>query len=323
MNRRKFIVLGSAAALTWPATARPGQQAPPVIGLLHLRRWSPTDSFLTVFRGDLKKRGLEEGRDLRLLIVQAAGGNDRFAAAARELVAANPDVVVVFGDPATRAVQRATNSIPIVAMTDDMVGSGLVASLARPGGNTTGLSILASELDVKRLELLHTAVPRVARIGILADSTTVAMRPQLEQAARRLGVELVIASFASSGEAVRAADRLAAAGIGAINILATPLIGPAVLPTIIAWLDRTRLPAIGQWPQWAQAGMFLGYGPDLAACFRRVSALADKVLKGAKPADLPIEQPTNFELVINMKTAKALGLTVPPLLLAQADEVIQ
>ena len=130
-----------------------------MIGLLDLGASGPTDRFIDVFRGDLKKRGLEDGRDLQLLVVRAAGGENSLSAAAHELVARKPDVVIVFGDPATRAMQQATTSIPIVAMTDDMVGSGLVGGLARPGGNTTGLSILANELDVKRLALLHEAVP--------------------------------------------------------------------------------------------------------------------------------------------------------------------
>lgn len=320
MRRRKFIGLAGAAALAWPATARSGQQSPPVIGLLDV---GPTEFFLTFFRHDLKERGVEEGRDLRLLIVPAAGGGDRLAAAARALVARKPDVVIVFGDPATRAVQQATKSIPIVAMTDDMVGSGLVASLARPGGNTTGLSILTRELDVKRLELLHEAVPHVARIGVLADSSTVYPLRRLEEAAHRLDVELVIARFASSEAAVHAADQLAARGVGAVNILGTPLIDSAVIHPLIAWLNRAALPAIGQWPHWARYGLFLGYGPNVATCYRQVAGLADKILKGAKAADLPVEQPTEFELAVNLKTAKRLGLTVPRLLLTQAEEVIQ
>jgi putative ABC transport system substrate-binding protein len=207
-------------------------------------------------------------------------------------------------------------------MTDDMVGSGLAATLARPGGNTTGLSILASELDVKRLELLHEAVPRAPRIGVLTDTSTVPMGARLEQAARRLAIELAFVSFASSDEALRAADQVATREVGAVIVLATPLIG-SVRQMIIDRLNRAALPAIYQWPHYARAGGFLGYGPKLATCYRQVTGLADKILKGAKAADLPIEQPTKFELVINLKAAKALGLTVPPALLARADEVIE
>jgi putative tryptophan/tyrosine transport system substrate-binding protein len=321
MQRRRLIsLLGGAAA--WPVVARAQQKARPVIGLLDLGAGGPTDHFLDVFRGDLKKRGLEDGRDLQFLGVQAAGGENGLSAAAHELVDRKPDVVIVFGDPATRVMQQATTLIPIVAMTDDMVGSGLVGGLARPGGNTTGLSILASELDVKRLELLHEAVPQAARIGVLADSTSVATRSRLEQAADALGVKLVIARFASSDEAVRAADQLAGTGVGAANVLASPLIG-SVRQTIIDRLNRAAVPAIYQWPEYARLGGLFGYGPDLLTCRRQVAALAEKILNGAKPSDLPVEQPTKFELVINLKTAKALGLTVPQLLLARADELIE
>ncbi len=321
MQRRRLIGLLGGAAV-WPIAALAQQKARPVIGLLDLGAGSPTDRFLDVFRGDLKKRGLEDGRDLQLLVVQAAGGENGLTAAAHELVDRKPDVAIVFGDPAIRAMQQATTSIPIVAMTDDMVGSGLVGGLARPRGNITGLSILASELDVKRLELLHEAVPQAARIGVLADSTTVATGSRLEQAASRLGVELVIAKFASPDEAIRAADQLASSGVGAANVLANPIIG-SVRETIIDRFNRAAVPAIYQWPDYARLGGLLGYGPDLLTCRRQVAALAEKILNGARPSDLPVEQPTKFELVINLKTAKALGLTVPQLLLAQADEAIE
>lgn len=164
--------------------------------------------------------------------------------------------------------------------------------------------------------------PRAARIGVLADSTTVATGSRLEQAAGRLGVELVIARFASPDEAVRAADQLASTGVGAANVLANPVIG-VVRQTIIDRFNRAALPAIYQWPEYARLGGMLGYGPDLLTCRRQVAALAEKILHGAKPSDLPVEQPSKFELVINLNTAKALGLTVSQVLLAQADEVIE
>lgn len=314
------MTLAGAASLARPCAAL-AERPIPKIGLLRLAPGDPTDSFLDAFRGDLKSSGRVEGRDLRILIVDV-GGADRMGAAAGELVAQGPDVVIVFGDPATRAVQHATNSIPIVAMTDDMVGSRLVSSLAKPNGNTTGLSILASELDVKRLGLLHEAVPRATRVGVLMDSSTIATRPRLEQAARSLGIELLVAGFATSREAEHAAAQIANAGVGAVNVLANPVIGP-VRQSIIDEFNRAAVPAIYQWPEYAQLGAPLGYGPELLACRRQVAGIAEKILQGAKPSDLPVEQPSKFELIVNLKTAKALGLAIPQVLLAQADEVIE
>jgi putative ABC transport system substrate-binding protein len=317
MKRRDLIaMLALAAGARWhPAGAQQGEG--PLIGLLR-----PTDRFIGAFPSLMKERGWEEGRNMRLLVLPAEGGGDRLAAAAGELVARKVDLIIVFGDPSTRAAQQATKTIPIVAMTDDMLGSGLVASLARPGGNTTGLSILATELDVKRLELLHEAVPQASPIGVLADLTTVSTRTVLEAAARRLGVALVILAARDPGDATRAADQLTEAGVKAVNVLASPIIGP-VRAAIIERLNGAALPAIYQWPDYAQEGGLLGYGPRVFGCYRQVVALAEKILKGAKPADLPVEQPTKFELTVNLKTAKAIGLTLPQSFLARADQVIE
>src|ERR1700738_2560426 len=191
MRRREFISLlgGTAAAL--PIVARAQQGRLPVVGVL---RSNPkdTEAFAEPFRRYMKAIGWEEGRNIRFLFVWAEGRNERAPALAGELVAKNVDLIITFGDPAIRAAQRATKTIPIVGMTDDMVGSGLAASMARPGGNTTGVSILASELDVKRLELLHEFIPQARRIGVLTDPTTISTRPQLASAALKLVVELVM-----------------------------------------------------------------------------------------------------------------------------------
>ena len=318
MRRRELIaMLALAAASRWhPAGAEQGEG--PLIGMLRLAPGDPTDTF----RRDMKAHGLEEGRNLRLLVVSAEGGGDRLAAAARELVAGKADLIIVFGDPAIRAAQQATTTIPIVGMTDDMLGSRLVASLARPGGNTTGVSILASELDVKRLELLHEAIPQASPIGIIADFSTVSTRALLEAAARRLGVDLVIQTVGRADEAGNAADELTKAGVKAVNVLASPVVYTA-RAAIIERLNGAGLPAIYQWPETAEEGGLLGYGPRFVECYHEVAALAQKTLKGAKPADLPIEQPTKFELAVNLKTAKAIGLTLPQSFLARADEVIE
>jgi putative tryptophan/tyrosine transport system substrate-binding protein len=203
-----------------------------------------------------------------------------------------------------------------------MIGSGLASNMARPGSNTTGVSIFASELDVKRLEILHEFVPQARRIGVLADPTTVSTRARLTSAARDLDMELVLFEAQSPEEAGRALDAIAAANVGAVNVLASPLLF-AARHQIMERMREAHLPAIYQWPETAEEGGLLAYGPRLLLCYRHVVSLVDKVLRGAKPAELPIEQPFKFELVVNLKAAGALGLTIPSALLLRADEVIE
>jgi putative tryptophan/tyrosine transport system substrate-binding protein len=320
VKRREFItLLGGAAA--WPLAARAQQGRLPVVGVL---RPSAKDAepFVEPFRRYMKAIGWEEGRNIRFLFAWMEGRNERAPLLAGDFVAQNVDLIVTFGDPAIRAAQRATQTIPIVGMTDDMVGSGLVASLARPGGNTTGVSILAPELNVKRLEFLHEFVPQARRIAVLADPSTISTHAQLTDAGRDLGVELVIFEVQNPTEIGGPLDAIAAANVGAVNVLASPqLYGARYL--IIERMRNARLPAIYQFPEAAEEGGLLSYGPRLLLCFRHVVSLVDKVLRGAKPADLPIEQPTKFELVVNLKTASAIDMTISPALLLRADEVIE
>lgn len=271
---------------------------------------------------DLHELGWDPGRDFRLVFKASAGSNETLPRLASELVALGVDVIFAAGDQAVMAAQRATTVIPIVGVTDDMVGSKLVGSMARPGGNTTGISILASELNVKRLQFLHELVPQALRIGVLADPTTIATGPQLTTAARALDLKLVTAQAADAEAVARSLDHLLGADVGAVNVLASPILDDA-RALIIDRLSRARLPAIFQWPESAEAGGFAGYGPRLSQVVRDAVQITDKILRGARPADIPVQQPTKLELVINLKTAKALGLTVPPMLLAQADEVIE
>jgi len=292
-----------------------------VVGVL---RPSTKDAepFAEPFRRYMKAIGWEEGRNIRFLFAWMEGRNERAPLLAGDFVAQNVDLIVTFGDPAIRAAQRATQSIPIVGMTDDMVGSGLVASLARPGGNTTGVSILAPELNVKRLEFLHEFVPQARRIAVLADPSTISTHAQLTSAARDLGVELVLFEVQNPAQIGGPLDAIAAAKVEAVNVLASPqLYGARYL--IIERLRNARLPAIYQFSEAAEEGGLLSYGPRLLLCFRHVVSLVDKVLRGAKPADLPIEQPTKFELVVNLKTASAIDMTIPATLLLRADAVIE
>jgi ABC-type uncharacterized transport system substrate-binding protein len=321
IGRRQFITLLGGAVAAWPLAARAQQGRLPVVGVL---RPSAKDAepFAEPFRRYMKAIGWEEGRNIRFLFAWMEGRNERAPLLAGDFVAQNVDLVVTFGDPAIRAAQRATQSIPIVGMTDDMVGSGLVASLARPGGNTTGVSILAPELNVKRLELLHEFVPQARRIAVLADPSTISTHAQLTSAARDLGVELVLFEVQNPAQIGGPLDAIAAAKVEAVNVLASPqLYGARYL--IIERLRNARLPAIYQFPEAAEEGGLLSYGPRLLLCFRHVVSLVDKVLRGAKPADLPIEQPTKFELVVNLKTASAIDMTIPATLLLRADEVIE
>ena len=321
-QRREFITLLAGAAAAWPVLARAQQSRLPVVGVLRPNRRDVLETFAEPFRRYMKAIGWEDGRNVRFLFVWTDGLSERAPALAGEFVAQNVDLIVTFGDPATRAAQHATAAIRIVAMTDDMVGSGLVASLARPGGNTTGVSILASELDVNRLEVLREFVPLARRIAILADTTTISTRSQLASAARDLHVEPVWFEAGSPEELSRALDALTAAKVDAVNVLASPLLNFWRLQ-IIDWMRDARLAAVYQWPESVQDGGLLAYGPRNLLCYRHVVSLVDKVLRGAKPADLPIEQPTKFELAVNLKTAGAIGMTIPPTLLLRADEVIE
>jgi putative ABC transport system substrate-binding protein len=230
---------------------------------------------------------------------------------------------VPFGDLAIRAVQKATTTIPIVAMTDDLVGAGLVASLARPCGNTTGVSILASELNVKRLELLKESVPKVSHVAAFWDpgSGTFHLKG-MEVAAKSLAVQLKILEVRSPDDLARQFEAARKWHAEALNILASPLLF-AYRKTFIDLAARSRLPAIYQWREGAEDGGLMSYGPTLRDMYQRVTVFVDKILKGTKPADLPVEQPTKFEFIINLKVAKQIGVTIPPNVLARADKVIK
>jgi putative ABC transport system substrate-binding protein len=270
---------------------------------------------------ELRRVGFVEGQNL------AARGwelrVEQFPEVAAELVKAKVDVIISAGDPATRAAQRATATIPILAVSDDLVGSGLVPSLAHHGGNTTGVTIIASDLDAKRLEVLHDYVPQARRIAVLADPTTASTGAQITDAARNLGIEVVRFEARSRDEIGRALDAMTAAKVEALNVLGSPLLDLSRLQ-IIDRMRQARLPAIYQWPETAEDGGLLAYGPRFVGIFRDIVARQlVGLLHGTKPADLPIEQPTKFELVVNLKTAKALGLDVPLPLQLRADEVIE
>ena len=274
---------------------------------------------------ELRRLGFTEGQNL---VIDAAGyglSPEQMEVHAADLVKAGVDVILAGGVAGVRPAQRVTASIPILAITDDMLSEGLVRSLAKPGGNTTGVTILASELDGKRQEILIEAVPGARRIAALADSN-VSTPPRLralEDAARARGVDLSIHSVARREEIGSAIDAAKAAGVEGLNVLSSPLLFNS-RAFIFDRAAALRLPAVYQWPEMAEEGGLIGYGPLIVSLFRdTMSRQLAKLLRGAQPADLPVEQPTRFELVINLKTAKAIGHDVPAALVLRADKVIE
>jgi putative ABC transport system substrate-binding protein len=269
----------------------------------------------------MRELGWEEGRNYQVLFQWAEGAVERFPALADKLVSRHVNVIVALGEPPIEAARRATTTIPIVGMADDMVRMGL-ASMSRPGGNATGVNIQASELDVKRLELLHEALPAAKRIGVLADPAIPSTRPQLEEAARKLDLVLVVVDASNVDAVADALDALASANLDAVNVLASPLLS-TLRQVIIKQLNQARLPAIYQFPEAAKEGGLLAYGARIEVGFQQVAGLVAKILRGIRAEDLPVEDVDKIDLVVNLKTAKALGIQVPAALLAQADEVVE
>ena len=301
------------------------QRVPTVsrVGVLYPGGSAPLSHRMEAFRQGLREFGFVEGTNISIEIRHADGSSDRLASMAAELVRREVRVIATSGDFATRVVQQATTTIPIVAFTDDLVGAGLVASYARPGGNTTGISILAPELNAKRLQLLKEMSPGIARVAVLWDPATgAAQLKAMEGVSQSLGVQLLILEVRGPNDLDGAFTTARNGRAGAVNVLASPLLA-SFSHKIIDLAANNRLPAIYQWRENAEAGGLMSYGPILLDTWRQTGLLVGKVLRGAKPSDLPIEEPTNFELVINLKTATALGLRVSPSLLSRAERVIQ
>jgi putative tryptophan/tyrosine transport system substrate-binding protein len=323
MRRRDFMTLVGGAAAAWPLAAL-AQKAGRTYRLGCLSPFPRDNTFNVVFFDKLRRVGFIEGQNLTIDFRAFTAHFDLISQYAAELVIAQPDVIYAGGGVAVSAVQQATKSIPIVGITDDMVGEGLVESFARPNGNTTGISILATELDGKRQDILIEAVPGIRRMAALADSSTLAEAKAraLQEAARAQNVELSIYRIIRAEEIVATIDKAQASGATALNVFASPMLDGNV-PLIMERVAALRLPAIYQWPAWAEVGGFIGYGPPLDHFADLFARLAASLLRGTVPADLPVEQPTKFELVINLKTAEAMGVTVPEALLARANKVIE
>ena len=296
----------------------------PLVGVLRINGPDTVEPMATQFRAALAALGRVDGRTIRLEYRLAEGHVDRFPELAQALVGENARVIVALGDPAVRAAQQATRSIPIVAMADDLVASGLIASLARPGGNTTGISILATELDAKKLEILKQIIPAARRFGVLSDpaNTVPARRQAITDRARTLGVELQTVDVQGAADIAPAFASFRAEGAEAIDILASPLLNGLRKDLGRLSLDY-RLPAICQFREAVEVGCLASYGVRLSDALAMTAALTDKMLKGGQPGDTPAEQPTRFELVINQRVARSIGIEISPAILDGADEVIE
>jgi putative ABC transport system substrate-binding protein len=275
------------------------------------------------FRQGLRALGLIDGQNIAIDLRYAQGGPQQLPQLANELIQLKVDAIFAGGDLAAQVAQHATGTIPIVAISDDIFGAGVIASLSRPGGNTTGLTILSPELNAKRLEILRDMIPGLSRVTALWDPTTGRSQAIMtENAADSLHLKLQI-SEVQSREGVAAAVRAAHdSQAQALNVLSSPILS-SLHREIIASAAEHRLPAIYQWKEHAEAGGLISYGPSLTSMWRQSAIMVAKVLQGAKSGDLPVEQPAKFELIVNLKTAETLGLTIPPSVMVRADEVIE
>jgi ABC-type uncharacterized transport system substrate-binding protein len=328
MTRRRFLVALGGAALAWPIAAIAQHPAGiPRIGVLMGANPSDEGAKLDAFRGALEKLGYVDGQTILIELRYAMGQPDRFDSLARELVALAPAVIACVGRQETTALQAVTRTIPIVFMqVHDPVEMGFVASLARPGGNTTGFTQMSAELDSKRLQLLHEIAPSVSRAAFLVNPN---LTPGLQDrfagakaAAKRLGIALRRFDATTPAELAAALDVIQASASEALLIQNDPMLG-LERPRITDFAVAHRLPTVFEGKSNVARGGLFSYGFDNLENARLAAGYVDKILRGAKPADLPVQQPTRFALVINLKTAQAIGLTIPPAILDLADEVVE
>ena len=320
MKRRDFITLLGAAG-AWPRAAHAQQRFR--IGLLNT---GASTFFIAPFMGKLAELGYVEGKNIVIERKFAEGNAERLKEFAVDLVRQNVDVIVTIGTPAAFAAKQATSTIPIVfGAISDPVGVGLVASLARPGGNATGNSLMAPDLSAKRLDILRTLAPGITRFAILWDSSN----PGMAERVRETEIAADESHVRLHTVGPRNLDELEAAFAELLNqrpdalLVTTEAFTRQHLGRILDFANRNKIPAMFEDSSFVEAGGLMSYGPSYEEVFRTAAVFVNKILKGAKPGDLPIEQPTKFELIINLKTAKALGIAIPPTLLAMADQVIE
>jgi putative ABC transport system substrate-binding protein len=323
MRRREFITLVGGIAATWPHPGR-AQNSGRIYRIGFLVPTSRESSTVIAFFDELRLNGFIEGQNLVVIPGGFGVRNDQIAKVAASLVAASPDVINAGPELPLRALQKISQKIPLVGISEDMVAAGLVASLARPGGNITGISLLSPELDGKRQEILLEAIPGLHKIAVLADSnvTPPAHLTQLQEAAQNRGVQALVRGVAKRDDVISVINDVKASGAQAINFLASPIFSVNA-DEFIAQLTNLRLGSVYQWPEDAEAGGLIAYGPRFTEMYRQRARINVKVLRGEKPADIPVQQPDKFELVINLKAAKAIGVEIPAILVARADKLIE
>jgi putative ABC transport system substrate-binding protein len=326
MRRREFITLLGGTAVGWPLAGRAQQQTIPVIGFMSSGAPGPLRQQLAAFEEGLKESGYTKGRDVAVEYRFAEGQFNRFPALASDLVSRRVAVLVVTTDAGTRAAKDATTTIPIVfSIGEDPVKLGLVASLRQPGGNITGVYQFTTGLEAKRLGLLHEMVPQVVTIAVLINPNFPASGMQLrdvQEAAASLGVQLIIARANVESDFDAAFSTFVQQRAGALLVCASPFFNGR-RQQLVVLAARHSMPAMYEWREFVEAGGLMSYGTRLSDSYRQAGVYAGRVLNGEKPADLPVMQVIKFEFVINLSTAKALGITVPPTLSARADEVIE
>jgi putative ABC transport system substrate-binding protein len=326
MRRREFIAaLGGAAA--WPLVAR-GQEPGRIYRLGFLIPTPRNRPPVLALFDELRLNGFIENQNLDVLPGGFDVHDEQIAELAAALVKAVPDAIIAGPERPLRALQNTTRTVPLVGMSEDLVAEGLVASLARPGGNITGISLLSPELDGKRQDILIEAAPGVRRIAVMFDSkvTPPYHLQVLQRAARSRGVEASILGVEAAEDIGSAMDAAKTSNAEAFNFPATPLFsvpGTRNNQMVLERVTAMRLPAIFQWPETAEIGALLGYGPRFTDVYRQRARIVAKILRGAKPADIPVEQPTRFELAINLKVARAIGYEIPASLVLRADKVIE
>jgi putative ABC transport system substrate-binding protein len=322
MRRREFIELFGGALMAWPLPAQ-AQQAERMrrIGLMGNLPLKP----IQTFRDQLRKLGYAENRNLAIEFRFAEGHDDRYPEFAADLVASNVELIVTWGTPATFAAKKATTTIPVVLVAGDVMNTGIVSNLARPEANLTGFVALNVELEEKRLELLKEVVPGLRRVAILSNSLNPLNRFNLEtarRAAEKLSIEIDNFEVLSSQEVEAALRRLVEKRPDAVLVASDTLL-MSERQQIVDTMKRQRIPAIYPFREYADVGGLFAYGANISALFEHVAEYVDRLLKGEKPSDLPVQQATSFELIINLKAAAELGLTVPAIVLVRAEEVIE
>jgi len=323
MRRREFITLISGVAV-WPLAARAQPTKLPTVGLLGPLSQSAQTEWTAAFVQRMREHGWIVGRTVAIEYRWAEGRSERFAEIAAEFVRLKVDVIVTASTPAVIALKQATSVIPIVfAAAGDPVGIGLVASLARPGGNVTGLSIQSADIASKRLDLLREALPNLRRLAVMATGSPIGALEmgEVQAAARTLGLEVVPAEIRRAEDIAPAIEALKGRA-DALYVVTEPIVNTDRVRLNTLALGA-RLPTMKGTRDYAEAGGLMAYGVNFRLLWRRAADYVDKILRGAKPADLPVEQPTKFDLFVNLKTAKALGLTIPEAFLLRADELIE